>query len=788
MKKRGVAFKKGQITVFIIIGILLLVSISTVVYFRGRAVKDIPIEEFVEVPEVAAELVPIDLFVKSCIRRKIEGPDGPLKGALRIAEEHGGYIYQEELQPDYMSPTEGNAIEYLPNSGILIPYWYYMKSPNYCQSNCKFDTMMPPLCKPSPRECVNEGQGSIEEQLERYLLENIDECLAGFAETEKQGFEVTELGEPQANVIIRDRDVLVRLYYPLSIEKEGATGGIDDFVVTIRSDIKELYTMAYEMAKYDMNNCFIGKHIQNHISYSAGLGAGKLPPIYELTIGEPSMQIWSLENVKQLLKYRIVGAVQLIGVFYTKGFTWPTYHDPNDPYYSTRQGILDNQVFRPFDTFHDATVIFNYLPWWDIYLDIKPSSGGVLMPSDFGMDAGSFATLIGTISQTKTYKFSYQYSFPTVVDIRKLDYRNDEHVFRFALEANVRANRCFSPNITMTYTRDAFATGLCDYVQARRNATINVKEITREFGNYVQHPVDEVKVTFFAGTTCLLGFTDENGIIEAKYPAAYGAQMKFAKRGYAEKIVDVSDISDGATVIINKLRTYNATVKHFKMNRDRSLPQSGVDLEPGETVVIMLKKADYPEIPSQVVSFDGSSETNMTLDLIEGNYEISAQYFKRSPFSLPPMCIHICNHGTFSQPSTDSWDAVNNVPTSKCFDDDCTPGGDCYGYSTELIDLGAYVECCNQANEWIPEDPVNISLMGGAKFDQDLGYWTLTEGHYYDPRGTIEFNVLSQPDPDCVSADDCVVPDCIGYSDDLSALGTYYETHWSTLRPSLVFG
>ena len=65
MKKRGVG-RKGQVTAFIIVGILLLVSISAVMYLRGRAVKKEGIDVVTEA-RVSIGFAPAYLFVTSCI-------------------------------------------------------------------------------------------------------------------------------------------------------------------------------------------------------------------------------------------------------------------------------------------------------------------------------------------------------------------------------------------------------------------------------------------------------------------------------------------------------------------------------------------------------------------------------------------------------------------------------------------------------------------------------------------------------------------------------------------------
>jgi hypothetical protein len=742
MKKRGVAFKKGQITIFIIIGILLVGGISAVIYLQGRAAKEqISVEEAIEESEVTAELTPIDSFVKSCMRNLAEE-------GLRKAEEYGGYIYLDKLKPNPLSVTEGNAIEYMPNSGINVPYWYHMSSPDICGVGCKWDTGMPPLCRPSARDCINEGPDSVEEQLGRYIGENLRDCLGGFEEVKSIGFEVAELRAPSVTATIRDRNVLIKLQYPLNVIKEGATSQITEFMLTIRTDIKELYTAAYEITDYEMKTCFVEKYMQNHISYYMGLGAGKLPPTSDSTIGEYTMRIWTKEEVKGLLKPILTTGVQLMGVFNTSGFRWPLHQDEGDTYYSTKQGIHDQRVFFPMSKFRDVAVTFTYLPWWEPYLEIKPSSsGGVLMPSNLGNDMGLIGEILGAIAQLYRYEFFYSYSFPIVVDVRKVDHIGREHVFRFGLETNVRANRCFNSNITLKTLRDPYASGLCDEIQATKQARVITKEWAYENQMDVERTLEGVSVSLFAGTTCMKGFSDENGIIDLKYPPMHSGTFKFSKRGYASRIVKVSDITDNMVVTLDKYKELDVTVKNFKMQHDKSLPATPAELREGETAMIAIKKIGEPEVITydQVLVFKDSSTTDLKLKLLPGTYEIIANYFDNNKVTTPANCAHICEDGLID-------------------DDDC-----------------------DEADEWLPTTEQDVIIMGGAKFNDAASYWVVSRLDVNEAE-SAEFKVLSMADPDCIMFDNCIVPACVGYSAELGLLDFYYATYRGKLKPKLIFG
>ncbi|MBU2561760.1 MAG: hypothetical protein KKD17_05675, partial [Nanoarchaeota archaeon] len=68
-KKRGVfPGRKAQITVFMIVGIILLFSSALLFYIRGQIVTGIPAEFIPTIEEVPLEAQPIKVFVEDCMK------------------------------------------------------------------------------------------------------------------------------------------------------------------------------------------------------------------------------------------------------------------------------------------------------------------------------------------------------------------------------------------------------------------------------------------------------------------------------------------------------------------------------------------------------------------------------------------------------------------------------------------------------------------------------------------------------------------------------------------------
>ena len=205
---------KGQITIFMILGIILLFSTALIFYIKGKAqiAEEEKMPSLQEIPDMAK---PVRQYVEGCANQKLA--DG-----IKKAMEHGGMVYTDALKVDAMDPTEGEGIETFPNSNDTIPYWFYMKSKNDCASACRMATAKPPLCKPGRIGCIETGENSVEEQLQIYLEKEMKSCIRNFEDIKKQGYQITELNNLTATVTIRQKDAVALINYELEIQKDEA--------------------------------------------------------------------------------------------------------------------------------------------------------------------------------------------------------------------------------------------------------------------------------------------------------------------------------------------------------------------------------------------------------------------------------------------------------------------------------------------------------------------------------------------------------------------------------------
>ncbi len=738
--------KRGQITIFIIIGIVLLFSTALIIYIRSQIAAPAAEAEIPRVAEVPAELQPIKTYVEECALKTT-------KDGLKQILEKGGYLDTSQFSFNPVSSTEGNAVELFPNSRLLIPYWYYLRSENNCRDNCVFDSEAPPLCK-AGRRCITTGQNSVEEQLQSYVKDHLKEC-ATFTEFRNQGFEITELENMTVDATIRARDATILIKWPIQTRKEGSVQKIEEYLSIVPSRAKELYEMAYDILNYESTNCLLEAQELNQLSLHRGLERTDLPPTFAQTFGDTKQTVWVQQQVEDQVKRLTQSSLRTMNIFNTGSFNWPDA--PKGNYQGTRQAIWDQTVFFPLKAPHEGSVNFFYYQWWKPYFEINPNQGGILAPSTIDVTGTGLTTqILGPLSP-KTYEFYYMYSHPAIVEIRLPEERDrtKQELLRFAMEANIRSNKCLRPNATFV----SFGSGsglLCD--PEFRTAENYTMTVTDELNN--SKPVQDAKVLFSAGDSCLLGYTDENGQLTTNLPQTFGGLVNIKKEGYLGKIVGQQDISTDMQITMKPIIEIPFAAKSIDPGSLASIASSAsndqayqlrsqlaANLTAEDTVIFEMKRINdnyMDEEFEQTLLFDKGKWLQQTVKLVPGTYDVKLQLFLNRNITLPEEHDIVC---TPLKPPDFLEDIkvledLRKAITPGCIktpiDKDCKPrgdstedyqNGDCFkqGYTCESIN-----EAIKKNSGAVTESQRLACLTGGPYFglieiktDAEWAQWLL---------------------------------------------------------------
>ncbi len=207
--------KKGQVTIFIIIAIVIVAGVAGFLFLKGG----------LRITKVPASIQPVYNSFLSCLEDKT-------KTGIDVLESQGGYIELPEFSP-------GNA--YMPFSSQLdafgspIPYWYYVSGNNVQKEQV-----------PSEKD-MEKGLGN-------FIDEKIREC--NYENYYNEGFEIVQ-GEPKTSIDIRNNNVNVRLNMNMRITKGEDTALVTNHQIIVKSNLGALYNSAKAVYQKEQKELFL---------------------------------------------------------------------------------------------------------------------------------------------------------------------------------------------------------------------------------------------------------------------------------------------------------------------------------------------------------------------------------------------------------------------------------------------------------------------------------------------------------------------------------------------------
>ncbi len=202
--------KKGQVTLFVIIGFLIMISLSLAYYaltIKGKIVT----EQSKEIPPTK-EILPAKYLVERCL--SLIAQQG-----ITLLGKRGGYIEQPFPRLE-MRLTEKENLAYLylrrsKDTGpkITIPTIYYM-----------------------------------EKEIERYIKNYLRYCLDDFEFFSHTGVEI-KMQKMTVNATIGDKAVAVFLYFPVTLKTGNSVVELKDFVTTIPVKLGYIHKLATDIVE-----------------------------------------------------------------------------------------------------------------------------------------------------------------------------------------------------------------------------------------------------------------------------------------------------------------------------------------------------------------------------------------------------------------------------------------------------------------------------------------------------------------------------------------------------------
>ena len=412
-KAKSKTSRKAQVTVFIIIGIILLVSASIVIYITQ--VRKVEVVEEVVVPP---EVQPVYDYVTGCVYQI--GVD-----ALSIIGMQGGYadlgLDRVGIRDITMNPSAYLRID--PAGVFKLPYWFY-------EGEWRIPTLE-----------------FMQNEIADYITQNVYVCIGNFSAFEPQ-FQVTELGPPRISSVITEDDVAIIIDYPLEIRQGEKSTEHDKFITRLPVRLRKIHALARGILE-EAHKTVIFENLTIDLM-AMDNDVPMDPQGIEFSCGGKTWRLDEVERkVQRLLYYNVPK-------FRVRGTDYPPFSAPESVYETLREYTMEDinegnlpTIAAPRDAFEynrmmidpgiadaeDMKVTFSYQYRWGMDLTALPNDGGILRSN-----VGPGQNLLRFLCIT-TYHFVYDVIYPVMVRINDPEaYAGLGYVLQFAFPVLIDDN------------------------------------------------------------------------------------------------------------------------------------------------------------------------------------------------------------------------------------------------------------------------------------------------------------------------------------------------------------
>ncbi|MEK6880996.1 MAG: hypothetical protein AABY22_15365, partial [Nanoarchaeota archaeon] len=221
MENKNLMFNKmGQVTVFIIIGILIVAAVVLIFTVGKQA----------DIQEIDENLQPAYQNFLNCLEQDT-------RNGVDILGTQGGYIYTPEFEPGSSYMPFSSQLDFMGNG---IPYWYYVSGNNI------------------QKEQVPSKQ-KMEQDLGQFISEKIIEC--DFQDYYLDGFQVDINPENiKADVVVNNNNIDVDLNTELFISNGDSSAVVENHKITLNSKLGKFYNIGGDIYNYEQRNMFLEEY------------------------------------------------------------------------------------------------------------------------------------------------------------------------------------------------------------------------------------------------------------------------------------------------------------------------------------------------------------------------------------------------------------------------------------------------------------------------------------------------------------------------------------------------
>ena len=556
--------KKAQITIFIVIAIILVAAILSLFILKRQIFPT-------SATGIPQELSPFAESYSSCL--KLLGQD-----ATQLIGQHAGYITLPEKDSGSSFMPFGNYLNFL---GTNIPYWFYISGNNLEKQQ------IPTI-------------GLMEQQIEEYVLENINDCDYIITEYSLQGFEIEKKATAKARASIKDDYISLTVTRPLNVKFQNIKAQVDIHNIEITEGLGKTYKIAKKIMDAENKELFLEQRTIDAIFLYEEL------PSTTTTL-ECNPQNYNILEVKDSAKEILANNIQFMKI---KG----TNYANANAYYEIDAGI------------NDKNIGVNFLPLDNPFkLEVNGQEQGIVSGDSISQ---AYPAGLRNFLCLTYYNFVYTVAYPVLISVydEKSDYN-----FQFPIIVYVNKNN----------PRKAVETEQISETQNKICEHKNAQETVYTFDSDAK-PLGDVSIKYKCiNAICPIGITsiqDNNSILQGNFPQCVGGFILAEKQGYVTQKEQISTNEDGLIInlILEQLKELDVELilinglggeRTLKANENAIITFNENDKEIAETLL-------YPE--------------NSKVNIADGFYDVRIDVFKEGKLELGKQVSEKC----YSVPSS----------------------------------------------------------------------------------------------------------------------------------------
>jgi hypothetical protein len=566
--------KRGQATILIILGLVILVTVITVLVFKDR----IFVSEFdkqaalsLQVPEQASELHD---YLSECVQEVVEEP-------VNLVGQQGGYV---NLPDDPIGQGGHNAfsntLEIFPGTDFETAYWFYEAANG-----------VPHIDIPT--------KTNIEDEIAEYVNSNVAACASNSTIFETHNASV---GEIFTEVEILDDRVQVVVDYPVTINIDDFTFDFESFYQTVDSPLGEMHDAAVEIIEEENENFYL-----EELTYDIFVLYDDIP-LSDSGL-ECETQEWEVEEIENSLKDKILNNILAVKV---KKTSYEQTEDTDQKYFE----------WDALKTSADLRANLLYSKEWPFQLDVYPAEDGTLTEDSYTEDTGPFLSVIRNLFCINSYHFVYDLKYPVLVSLYDED---SDYTFQFATMVILDNNQP-RENVEGTLELGVEESVIC------QDPTVPITIYPVEVAsNGALLDLTDVELSFKCiNSVCPIAHVQTTGGTTTLVPQCINGQIIAEKEGFQRGIEIIDTLEETTvTVILEQYQELNYDIKIVSTEGIVRTPTSEdtifvtlVEKETGYTTTVSNpKNGETVQLIPGTYEIEGTLVTESSFDIIIPEYD-----------------------------------------------------------------------------------------------------------------------------------------------------------------------